>query len=155
MDLDGENINMTVTITDNRTGDSREIRGSPNEVRTALFNETLLSQLNDTERTQALTQANLIIDDIVSSQALWTSVDTSFEINYGPPTEPNSNNTNTLTIHIQANHSSAPIAFEPSGVGDAPRASFYFGPGSSARVVEYGDSWIICYTRDDGTEACF
>jgi hypothetical protein len=43
MDLDGENINMTVTITDNRTGDSREIRGSPNEVRTALFNETLLS----------------------------------------------------------------------------------------------------------------
>jgi hypothetical protein len=113
------------------------------------------SQLNDTERTQALTQANLIIDDMVSIQALWTSVDTSFEINYGPPTEPNSNNTNTLTIHIQANHSSAPIAFESSGVGDAPRASFYFGPGSSARVVEYGDSWIICYTRDDGTEACF
>lgn len=104
MDLEGENINMTVTITDNRTGDSREIRGSPNEVRTALFNETLLSQLNDTERAQALTQANLIIDDIVASQALWTSVDTSFEINYGPTTEPNGNATraDSITIRVQA-----------------------------------------------------
>jgi hypothetical protein len=61
----------------------------------------------------------------------------------------------TITIRIQANHSSTPVAIEPPGIGDAPRASLYFGPGSSARVVEYGDGWIICYTRDDGTEACF